>query len=81
MLLVPDVCNKPVGLEAEGVKVILPLLTLYPAVKVVPPIVMPVIAPRQVASSVKVTSKAASTVAEGAAVSVGGVEPEAVHYA
>jgi len=43
--------------------------------KAVPPTVIPVIAPLQAASSVKVTSNGASTVALPAAVKVGGVVP------
>jgi hypothetical protein len=77
MLFVPEDCNKFAGTEAEGVNVIFPEDTEYPAVKAVPPTVTPVIAPLQVASSVKVTSNGASTVAFAAVVKVGAVKPGA----
>jgi hypothetical protein len=74
MVLVPLPCNKFVGTEAEGVNVILPEADVeYPEVIVVPPIVILVIAALQPASSVKVTSKGASTVAPAAAVNVGAI--------
>ena len=55
-------------MEAEGVKVIWPLVeALQPPVRAVPSTVTPVIAPLQVAFSAKVTLKASSTVALPAA--------------
>ena len=70
MLLEPALCNKA---EADGVNVILPATVVLYAEgsKVVPPTVILVIVPRQVALSVKVTSNAPSTVAPTAAVNVG----------
>ena len=70
ILFVPALCSK---VEAEGVKVILPAAVLLYAEgsSVVPPTVIAEIAPRHEASSVKVTSKAASTVGEEAGVRVG----------
>ena len=72
MLLAPALCNKA---EAEGVNVILPTTVVLYAEgsKVVPPTVILVIAPRQVALSVKVTSNAPSTVAPTAADNVGAI--------
>ena len=65
-------------MEAEGVKVICPAEIEYAeADNVVPAIVILVIAPLQVGSSVKVTLKGASTVGEDAAVIVGEVKAEA----
>ena len=76
MLLVPELCSK---VEADGVKAIWPALTEYAVGEsVVPPTVTPEISPRQVASSVKVTLNALSTVALPAAVKVGGVPPGVV---
>ena len=78
LLFTPAVCNKVVGVDAEGVNVICPVELEEPAVNGVPSIVIPVIAALHVASSVKVTLNGTSTVAPAAAVKVGGAEPDAV---
>ena len=73
--LVPAPCKAAAGTEAEGVNVILPASESdQPAVRLTPSIVIDVMPTRQAGSSVKVMSKAPSTVATVATTRVGGLE-------
>ena len=73
IVLEPDVCNKDAGEDAEGVKVNVPDETLHPEESVVPFTCTDVTAALQAALSLNVMLKAASTLAEVAAVRVGGL--------